>query len=125
MQQPCVTVNLKCDRTGKTTPVEVAIEGAAALMNAVTKKQAMAENLRSELAKLDSASLPDLVICFRGKVVVLPYINAENDVVICRSLAAAIHREDVFTYDPAQVKRKPRKVVKEDAPTPLANKPAK
>jgi len=122
MQQPAVTVNLKCDRTGKTSPVEVSLNLAETLMNSIVKKKAMAETLSNEFAKLDITALPDLVICFRGTVIVLPYVNTESDVVICRSLGAAIHREDVFTFDPAQVKRKPRKVVKEGTDPKSADK---
>ena len=122
MQQPVVTVNLMCDRTGKTSPVEVPLNLAETLMNSVAKKREVAETLTREFAKLGKTTLPDLVICFRGEVVVLPYVNPESDVVISRSLTAAVHKEGVFTFDPSQVKRKPRKVVKEGTDPKSADK---
>lgn len=113
MAQPTVTINVRCDRTEKEKPVNVTVDNVQTVLAHVAAKQTAAVTIQKELEAVVPGNLPDLIVCFRGKICVLANVHESSDAVISRYLEGATNRENLFTVDPSKIKRKPRKVVKE------------
>lgn len=115
MSEPTVTVNVRCDRTEKEKPVTVTASTVQSILTQVAAKQEAAVAIEAELTKVPQEKLPDLIVCFRGKICVLANVHEDSDPAVSRYLEGATNRENLFTVDPSKIKRKPRKAVKDKA----------
>ena len=114
-----VIVELKatCDRTGKTDTLSMTTQEAEVFGKNRQEKEAIAEQLKTELTSLPEDKSPDLIVAFRGKVVALAHINPKSDDALARLLHDVTRDSGLFPK-PAVNKRKPAEpAVQEDTTT--------
>lgn len=80
-----VEVPVVCDRTKKTYMVSMTLDDAAQHMKKIADKQANAAEVASFLNGLPYPK-PDLVVMFRGQLVVLPTVVDKKDSTVMRLL---------------------------------------
>lgn len=80
-----VEIPLTCDRTGRTERVAMTLEEAASMHKHASLKKEMSETIEGFLKGLPPET-PDLVVMFRGKVVVLNTVLATRDNTVLRLL---------------------------------------
>lgn len=112
MQQPVVTVNVLCERTKKEKAVSIPLDQAQKVLEEAAAKTKVAQVLSTDL--MAAKTLPDMIVYYRGRLCILANVSEQNDPVVLRHLAEATQRDDLFVVDPASVKRRARKVVKDN-----------
>jgi hypothetical protein len=108
-----VSIDFHCSRKNKDYPVSVPLAEAQAHVDLLEKKLAIATEVGKILAELDV--LPDCVVLYKRKIVVLANVHESNDSVIGRLLNDVIQRDEYPTKEPKPRKRK-AKVEEASAP---------
>ena len=93
-----VEIPMTCDRTGRTERVSMTLEEAANVQKFASVKREMSETIETFLKGLPP-EVPDLVVMFRGKVVVLNTVLAGKDHTVLR-LLHDLTQSDVFPTTP-------------------------
>lgn len=100
-------VTVKCDRTGKRERLEMATEeGLQDMRKTMQAKKETAADIHDFLNGLPKETVPDLVVMFRGKSVVLPNIVEKNDSTMYRILNDLTRKDDVFPKPPSKPRNK-------------------
>jgi len=118
-----VEVAVTCDRTKRTHKVAMSLDDAAAHKQKLVDKQANAQEIISFLGGIPHPK-PDLVVMFRGQMVVLPTVVNTKDSTVMR-LLHNLTGSATFPAPPATPRKKPGKNGKREsapsAPTSPAN----
>ena len=109
-----VEVKFVCDRTGKTDTIEMSLEKVEAFYKTQEAKIKATAAIKKELTALPAENMPDLVVYYRGKVVVLSNVNIKYDNMISRHLHEITNNDAVFPAVEVTNKRTRKNVVKED-----------
>ena len=80
-----VEIPVSCDRTGRLERVSMSLEEAAVFQKSAVLKKEMSETIETFLKGLPP-EIPDLVVMFRGKVVVLNTVLPGKDHTVNRLL---------------------------------------
>jgi len=80
-----VDVPVTCDRTKKTHKIPMTLEEAGRHQTRVAEKAANADEITSFLGGLPHPK-PDLVVMFRGEIIVLPTVVDKKDATVMRLL---------------------------------------
>ena len=98
-----VEIPMTCDRTGRTERVSMSLEEAATVQKHAALKKEMSETIEGFLKGLPPET-PDLVVMFRGKVVVLNTVLATRDNTVLR-LLHDLTQSDTFPENGAEVRK--------------------
>lgn len=91
-----VKLEATCDRTGKTETLEVTIAEAQDFQTIRDQKSASAEKLEADLLKIPEDKMPDLILAYKGKVVILGNINPKSDDAMARLLHDVTRNGTIF-----------------------------
>jgi hypothetical protein len=98
-----VEIPLTCDRTGRTERVAMTLDEAANMQKHASLKKEMSETIEGFLKGLPPET-PDLVVMFRGKVVVLNTVLATRDNTVLR-LLHDLTQSDTFPETATDVRK--------------------
>lgn len=111
-----VKVEFVCDRTGKTDNVDMPLDAVENFYKNKEERAKTAALLNKELTSLAKEKMPDLIVYFRGRLVVLGNINPKHDNMIERHLHEVTNHEVFPAVEPTN-KRTRKNAVKETPDT--------
>jgi hypothetical protein len=111
-----VEVLVTCDRTKKTHKIPMTLEEAGTHKKRVGEKGANAEEIRSFLGGIPHPR-PDLVVMFRGEIVVLPTVVDKKDATLMR-LLSTLTNSPTFPAPPVKPRKKSSKNGKRESAPP-------
>ena len=105
MSEIIVELTAKCDRTGKTEKLPMSTDEAETFGKHRDVKSQTAATLLKELGSLSEGQMPDLIVAYKGKLVIRANVNPKSDDALARLLHEVTRDGDVFPK-PATKKRK-------------------
>lgn len=120
MHQPdsrTVKVDFVCERTGKADSREMPLDQVEAFYKSQEEKAKSVAAVQKALTDVPVEKMPDLVVYFRGKTVVLGNINPKYDNMIGRHLHEITNKDEVFPALEPTNKRTRKNAVKENPET--------
>lgn len=111
-----VDVPVQCDRTKKTHNLRMTLEDAATFKKSIQEKKETATEIVSFLKGIPHPQ-PDLVVMFRGTVIVLPTVVDKKDGAVLRLLNTLTQDDAAFPAPPVTKRKKSAKNGKRDGAT--------
>jgi len=105
MSNVIVELPATCDRTGKVDKISMTTNEAEQFQKLRDRKTEVAKAMLVDLAAVAPGDMPDLVVCFRGKIAITANVNPKSDDALAR-LLHEVTRDSAKFPKPPQKKRK-------------------